>query len=81
MAKTIAERLDQTREIRDSLLDILEKRASKDYNSYSVNDKSISKMSLSEIQAAYTQMNGEVRRLKKEFNRRNGRSSATRFKF
>ena len=81
MAQSISQRLDKTRHVRDAVLALLEGRAVENHNSYSVNDRSISKMTLAELTEAYKYLNGEVRRLEKEFNRARGRSSVARFRF
>ena len=81
MAKALSERIEQLKEIRDSMLDILEGRASKDHNSYSIGDRSISKMTLEEIQIAYRKTDSEIDRLERRHRRKSGNGGGIRFKF
>jgi hypothetical protein len=81
MAKTISQRLDQTREIRDAVLDRMAGRITENHNSYSVNDRSISKMTLDELAGALKHMNGEVRRLEREHRRNSGQTTMLKARF
>ena len=81
MAKTLEQRIEQLETIRDSMLDILEGRANKDHNSYSIGDRSISKMTLEEIQVAYRKTDSEIDRLERRNRRNTGVGGGIRFKF
>lgn len=81
MAKTLSDRLEQVREIRDSLLDILQGRAKQSHNSYSIGDRSIAKMTMEEIRNEYAVLDREVDRLERKHRRATGKSSHIRFKF
>lgn len=81
MAKTLSDRLEQVREIRDSLLDILQGRAKQSHNSYSIGDRSVAKMTMEEIRNEYTILDREVDRLERKHRRATGKSGHVRFKF
>jgi len=81
MAKTLTQRLEQAINIRDAIADRMQGRISENHNSYSVNDRSISKMTLDELATAYDWQCKEVRKLQKEFRRCSGKSNAIRVRF
>lgn len=81
MAKTLSDRLEQVREIRDSLLDILQGRAKQTHNSYSIGDRSIAKMTMNEIRSEYTVLDREVERLERKHRRASGGAGHIRITF
>jgi len=81
MAKSLSERIEKLKDIRDSMLDILDGRAKKDHNSYSIGDRSISKMTLEEIHASYRKIDSEIDRLERRHRRNSGIGGGIRFKF
>lgn len=81
MAKSLSERIQQSREIRDALLDRLEGRATENHNSYSIGDRSISKMTLEEVRIEYRKADNEVDRLERKYRRMSGVGGGIRFKF
>lgn len=81
MAYSIGERLQKATEIRDAMLDVLVGRATSKHNSYSIDDRSITKMTHDELQTALTRQDGLVKRLEREFNRSRGRATSLRARF
>jgi len=81
MAKTLSDRLQQTRNIRDALLDRIEGRAGQDHNSYSIGDRSISKMSIEELGQQYKIFDREVQRLERKYRRSTGGNGHIQVRF
>ncbi len=81
MAKTIAERIEQAELIRDALLDRMAGRSVENHNSFSVGDRSISKMTMEELQIAYNRMDREVQRLERKQRIAGGKRGHIRFTF
>lgn len=81
MAKTLDERLEQSENIRDALLDRLEGRSNQNHNSYSIGDRSIAKMTIAEIRIEYDNFDRQVRRLAREKRRAEGCAGHIRMKF
>lgn len=69
MAKTLDERITAIEDIRDAILDVMDGRATENHNSYSVNDRSITKMSMAELVEAYDSLEVRLRRLNREKKR------------
>jgi hypothetical protein len=81
MAASLTQRIEQARRIRDALFDRMEGRAAENHNSYSIGDRSISKMTMDEVHDAYQKMDREVQRLERQFRRKTGGSGNIRVKF
>ena len=81
MAKTLIDQIQQFERIRDKLLDVLEGRSNQNHNSYSIGDRSISKMTLEEIRAEYRSVDNEISRLRKKLSRAMGGRGGIGFKF
>lgn len=81
MAYSIGERLQKATAIRDAMLDVLEGRATDKHNSYSIDDRSITKMTHEELQNALDRQDGYVKRLERQFNRSRGRATTLRARF
>lgn len=75
MATTISQRLEQSKRIRDAILDRMEGRIAENHNSYSVNDRSISKMTIDELGEALDFIERHIRKLERRFNRASGVSN------
>lgn len=81
MAKSIVDRIQQAERIRDKILDVLEGRATQNHNSFSIGDRSISKMTLDELHIEYRRADNEVSRLKKKQSRAMGGRGGIGFQF
>ena len=66
MATSLENQLVEAQEILEALMSVLKGRASQVHNSYSIGDRSISKMSLNEVRVEYSFWKNEVNRLKRE---------------
>ena len=81
MAYSIGERLQKATAIRDAMIDVLEGRATDKHNSYSIDDRSITKMTHDELQTAIDRQDAIVTRLERKFNRSRGRATSLRARF
>jgi len=77
----ISQRLVQNKRIRDAILDRMEGRIGENHNSYSVNDRSISKMTIGELGEALEFVERQIRKEERRLNRANGVSNAIKVRF
>lgn len=81
MASTLSHRLEQSKLIRDAIMDRMQGRAAQNHNSYSVNDRSVSKMTLAELGEALIMIESTIKKLERRYNRERGISNMVKVRF